>query len=128
MKTKLLLLCTLLVITSAQGAVTMAWDPSPNHNQIHNYILVFGPASGYYTNAVKIPAIPVTPGFDHVPSGTITNMPVGTNYVAVTAERNGVTSPLSNEVEVIVPQPPINLRLNQPPVINIIIANKEEEE
>lgn len=119
MKTLTTLFALFSATILAQAAVTLEWDASPNHNQIHSYIVVYGPEPGYYTNATWFPAIPTN--FDHTPTGTVTNMPPGTNYVSVTAELNGVTSPLAKEIVVVVPEPPVNLRVVAGQVVNIRI-------
>lgn len=128
MKTLTTLIALFSATTLTQADVTLEWDASPNHNQIHSYIVVYGPQPGYYTNATRFPAIPVTAGFDHTPTGTITNMPPGTNYVSVTAERNGVTSPLAKEIVVDVPEPPANIRVVAGQVVNIRIEVVREVE
>lgn len=45
--------CQSLVPTNPPSRITLAWDPEPPTNNITNYKIYWGPASGMYTNVLS---------------------------------------------------------------------------
>ena len=81
------------LLASPAVSTTLAWDPNPIEEQVTQYNVHWGAASGAYTNTV-----PVVSGTEYTfADGTF--LPGSLTYLAVTAENSaGLVSDYSNEV------------------------------
>ncbi len=102
----LLAFCLLLACTPAvqAGSVRLEWNPNPEPD-IAGYVLVWGTASGVYTNSVSL-----GPG---VLTHEVADLPSGTYFFAIRAFNTaGLHSPYSNEatatVTGVVPAPTVS--------------------
>lgn len=94
MTTILRFLLCLLATNLFAGQVTLSWDALPDTNLV-GYQVWSGPASRQYDHVLML---------GKVTSATVTNLPSGHNFFALTAyDRDHIDSAKSNEVEAIVP-------------------------
>lgn len=104
MKTLLAILALCLPLSCLADA-GLFWDPSPSPN-VTGYVLRWGTNSGQYFAATNV---------GNVTNVIVSNLPfaVGTNYVVLSAVGlNGVESPRTAEIQIVVPPPPKNFRLS----------------
>ena len=85
-----LLLSILLAFSSIAAPVTLQWDPVIDPS-VTGYKLYFGPGTRAYTNSVSVPGKLNT-------TNTISNLPAGVYFFAVTSVAGSLESDFSNEV------------------------------
>lgn len=96
----LLVLCySLSPSNSLAGQANLAWDPPDISTDVTGYMIHYGSASGAYSQGVDV---------GNTTSFTISNLPDGQTYFAVTAyDARGYQSGYSNEVSIVTsPLPP----------------------
>ena len=96
-----LLLCSIVAISLSAfcGSFTVSWDRHPEPGV--TYRVHMGTNSGsYQTNWATTSTTLV-----------ISNAPSGTNWLVVTAEKDGITSDPSNEIQAVVPSAPTGIRI-----------------
>jgi hypothetical protein len=85
-----ILISLLFTFASAAAPVTLAWDPVSD-TSVTGYRLYFGPSSRAYTNSVSVVGRLNT-------TNTISNLPSGVHFFAVTSVAGSLESDYSNEV------------------------------
>lgn len=100
-------LLSLLPILLLATSITLSWDPHPD-TAVSGYRVHWGTASGTYTSHAPVAGRATT-------SYTVSGLPPGSYYFAVTATSADAESGYSNEVTYIVstppPVPPTGLRI-----------------
>jgi hypothetical protein len=84
------LISILFAFTAIAAPVTLVWDPVIDPS-VTGYRLYFGPGTRAYTNSVSVPGQLNT-------TNTISNLPAGIYFFAVTSVAGALESDFSNEV------------------------------